>query len=67
MAEILEALNLVGRLTLEPHLAGNIIINLAGTEREKDVLAYLKQHQVVLRDYHCRQVITDIIDALETR
>jgi hypothetical protein len=67
MSDILEALALVGKIVLEPHLAGQLIINNVGTNDEGHVLHYLHQHKVMLRDYHCRKVITDIIDAMETR
>jgi hypothetical protein len=67
MTEILEALVLVGKIVLEPHLAGQLIIKNVGTDNEGHVLHYLHQNKVMLRDYHCRKVITDIIDAMEAR
>lgn len=67
MDDVLDAHHFVGMCVLEPHRTGELITLVAGTGRETLVIHGLKHKLNYLRDHHCRKVITDIIDALETR
>lgn len=63
----LEALTFVGMVHLEPHIAGQMITDNVGTDKEPEILKNLREYEIALLDYRCRKTVTDIIDAFKAR